>query len=448
MQIETATEQSQAYKKYQNRFIRVGIQSQQCNEQPITPDILDHECHQIPEDQLQYDGKFSHFIDSINPGNYQTYASLKNVQKIQASTGIQGQSRSPNHISGLKLEYYNHPSPSTIGQWMNELDNNDGLELSQDEDVCSLSIWLTPMGVSTECPGLEVGQVAAIHIETTHSRSVTFRSPEFHTIPPQKLYHQYSSASDETLTAISWILNASSDCIRAVVSASTDQRTQITVPKPEPPFDLVRKLYFEAQRNDDGTNGCGRETITTAEAYFRDRAIIGLVFVYTSGRRASIGDFSNFDFDTHTYTINTRQNVHFAPDTRIVGLSTAASHPDLLELEFEVVEQNRYNEQQQSQYTTNKKLKLSSINSPHDGHGNIGCDWRDIWCKDGPSAEIQQQQRLSINDRVYKPPGESAKLVGTYVGCQDFSCIGAIYEPESEPGSNIPVSSIRYGMGS
>lgn len=45
---------------------------------------------------------------------------------------------------------------------MNELD--DGFGLSPDEEVQSLTVWLTSMGFSTECRGMEVGQLAAIYI--------------------------------------------------------------------------------------------------------------------------------------------------------------------------------------------------------------------------------------------------------------------------------------------
>ena len=365
----------------------------------MIPDVVNHECHQIPDDQLRYDEKFTHFIDSSKPGNYQTYASLKNVRKIQASMGIRGRSRSSNRISGLKLEYYDHPSPSIVGQWMNELD--DGFELSPDEKVQSLTIWLTPMGSSTECQGMEIGQVTAIHIETTRSRSVTFHSPGFHSLPPQKLQHQYQSDTGEELTAISWILNVSSDSVRAVISGNGSQRAQM-IPEQHPPFDQVRKLYFETQ-NDDGCI----ETIVAAEAYFRDRAIIGLVFVYSSDRRASIGDFS----------VAARQTVHFARDAQIIGLSVAATEHELVEIEFEIEwnEQPRY-----------EKLRLS-IASPDDPANTLGYDWRDVWCRDGTSAE--SYQRLLARDRVYKPPSES-RLVGIYVGCQEFSRVGALYEPK------------------
>ncbi|RJE24901.1 hypothetical protein PHISCL_02733 [Aspergillus sclerotialis] len=176
-----------------DRFIQIGAQSQQCNEQLTPPTVLENECHEVPEEQLRYDG--SHFICRSNPGNYQTYASLKGVRKIRASAGIRGRSRSPSRISGLKFEYYNHPSPGIVGQWMDELE--DAFELKPDEEVQTLTIWLTPTGLNTESPGMEVGQVAAIRIETTLSRSMTFYPPEFNSLPSNKLYHRYQSAPCE-----------------------------------------------------------------------------------------------------------------------------------------------------------------------------------------------------------------------------------------------------------
>lgn len=79
---------------------------------------------------------------------------------------------------------------------MHQLD--DRFELSQNEDVQSLTItiWFIPTGFSSESPGMEIGQVAAIHIETTSSRSVTFRSPDFQSISSQALqHHQYQGDS-------------------------------------------------------------------------------------------------------------------------------------------------------------------------------------------------------------------------------------------------------------
>ncbi|KAG2416352.1 hypothetical protein HFD88_007567 [Aspergillus terreus] len=384
--------------KCQNRFDKVGIQSQHCEEQLIEPETLDRECHQVPDDQIRYDEKFSHFIGSSNPGNHQTYASLKNVRRIQASTGMRGRSRSSNRICGLKFQYYNHPSPGIVGQWMNELDE-DGFGLSPDEEVRSLTIWLTTMGFCGQTPGRELGQIVAIRIETTHSRSVTFRSPDFHTLPARTLQHQFQCDAAENLTAISWIMNESYECVRAVTSPDENGKIQVLIPERGAPFDQVRKLYFERQNR----NG-SREGIVTAEAYFRDEAIVGLVFTYASGARTGIGELET---DTH-------QRIQFERHERIVGMSAGALDHSLMEIGFEVgQDEPRY-----------KTLGLPTT-SPADGDPYDGYDWRDVWRRDGSSADYHS---LAGGGSVYDPPSES-RLVGIYVGCQDFCDVGAVYEP-------------------
>ncbi|GLA27474.1 hypothetical protein AnigIFM63326_004683 [Aspergillus niger] len=303
-------------KTYGTQFIQLGIQSQFCDGPPTIPHIIDRECHQVPDDQIRYDEKFSHFINSTNPGNYQTYASLKGIRKIQASAGISGWSRPPKGISGLKLEYYNHPSPAIVGQWMKEL--KDGFDISPNEEIQSVTVWITPLGFSAESPGLEVGQVAAIRFETTCARSVTFRSPHPHPFPAAGMIrNEYQRCFDEDLTAISWIFNESSDRVRAVNSPHKNRRPQILVPEVSPPFDHVRKLYFET-RNDNTTP----ERIVSVEAYFRGHAIIGLLFVYTSGLMASTGDI-----DT-----DSRKAVHIARDGDIVGKNNSPRANQIFEI--------------------------------------------------------------------------------------------------------------------
>lgn len=284
---------------------------------------------------------------------------------------------------------------------MNALD--DCFELSLDEEIKFLTIWLTPTGSSTTSPGVEVGQVAAIYIETTFSRDVTFRSPVFSALPTRKLQHQYQRAPNERLTALSWIMNVSADLIRAVVSLDSDQTPCILVPEPTPPFDQIQKLYFETPNHDSH-----RELLLTSEAYFRDQAIVGLVFIYTSGTRVKVGDL-----ETDVY-----QTIDFPQETRIVGLSVACRDGGLVNLEFEIeqTEQPRY-----------KKLRFTSDPS----HGPVvpgEYHWRDTWCKDKISAE--DCPPLFPKDRTYQPPSES-RLVGIYVGCQGLSCFGALYKPDA-----------------
>ncbi|SPB52102.1 unnamed protein product [Aspergillus niger] len=364
-------------KTYGTQFIQLGIQSQLCDGPPTIPHIIDRECHRVPDNQIRYDEKFSHFINSTNPGNYQTYASLKGIRRIQASAGISGWSRPPNGICGLKLEYYNHPSPAIVGQWMNEL--KDGFDISPDEELQSVTVWITPLGFSAESPGLEVGQVAAIRFETTSARSVTFRSPHPHSLPAAgMLRNEYQRCFDEDLTAMSWIFNESSDRVRA-----------------------IRKLYFET-RNDNTTP----ERIVTVEAYFRGRSIIGLLFVYTSGLMASTGDI-----DT-----DSRQAVHIARDGDIVGMSATVAGSELVEIDFEV-ECN----------TSPKCQRLGlAFEPPYTPETTVDYGWRDVWCKDRAAVDCTTRQRGS--DQVYVAPSNS-RLTGIYVGCQKFSNVGAIYEP-------------------
>ena len=354
--------------------------------------VPDTESHQIPDHQLQYDQKFSYFIDASRRDNYQTYASLKNVRRIQASMGIEARSRSPTRISGLKIEYYDRATPSIVGQWMAELD--DEIELSFGEEIRSLATWLVPSDFSRECPTMEISQVVAVRIETTCSRSVTFQPPGVRTLPPRQ--HQYQIDCDERMTAVSWIMNTSADCVRAVISANKRQRNLIAVPELEPPFDQIRKIYFETQGGDDR-----RETIVTAEAYFRDRAIVGLVFLYASGAKASIGEV-----DTGSC-----RRIHIPQDAQIVGLSNTVIESELTEIQLVI---------QQDGLSRHETLGLCIA-----PESTIVSGWRDIWCSDGMSVE--NYQRLG---RVYKRPHHS-RLIGIYVGCVQSTCFGALYEADA-----------------
>jgi hypothetical protein len=197
----------------------------------------------VPNDELEYDRHhFSHYIGSAHPSNYQTYASLKNVRKIRASMGIVGRSRSSSRLTGLKFDYYNHPSPGVVGQWMEELDN--AFKLASDEEVRLLTVCLAPVNISRETPGIKLGQVVSVHIETTRARMVTFRSPDFETLPTELMHHQYQSDANGSLTAISWILNTHYEFVRAIVSPDTSRKDRIFVPEKWPPFDLVQPIFF------------------------------------------------------------------------------------------------------------------------------------------------------------------------------------------------------------
>ncbi|KAJ5720626.1 uncharacterized protein N7483_008560 [Penicillium malachiteum] len=117
------------------------------------------------------------------------------------------------------------------------------------------------------------------------------------TSPREMFVDQYQSdpESGEGFTAISWVLSSRYDRIRAVASPNTRRRPEILVPEQStPPYDQLRRLYF-MQTNSDGTV----ETTNSIKAFIRDQAIIGIVFVYQSGKIAKLGEF-----DTGTFQKN------------------------------------------------------------------------------------------------------------------------------------------------
>ncbi|KAL3441468.1 hypothetical protein BJX65DRAFT_313821 [Aspergillus insuetus] len=338
---------------HSSRLIRVGIQTQECSKQPIAPQMLDHDYYHFPPNELRYD--HDHFADLIGHGDstsHHTYASLKHIRRISASTGVDGGSRSSRHICGLKFDYYNHSTPEVVGQWMEEPD--DGFELASDEDVRLLTIWLKPVRNSGDNPAMEPGQVVSVHIETTHARSVTFRSPGFDFPPAQLTRHQHQSDVDGSLIAIIWMLNLNFDCIRAIASPIAGTDDLIFVPDLQPPYDQILTIYFDRA----SANG-SKENVMAVEAYFRDRTITGLDFVYTSGRKVTAGDLES---DTH-------QTYSFPPNARIIRMSATTVKDQLTELQFEI--------ERETDPTEVCKL-VCSIKSSDDPIGDAD-PRRDVW---------------------------------------------------------------------
>ncbi|CAG8920000.1 unnamed protein product [Penicillium salamii] len=409
---------------FRTQFTRIGYQAQQNVEQSglyQRTDIMDHDCHHVPRNQVLYDDAFSCYTGGGRLRDYQTYATLKNVRKIQASIDIEGLSRFSNCISGLKIEYFDHPSPAVLGQWSKE---SDSFELSRGEKVQSLTIRITTMGFNDERPGMKLGQVTAIQIETTHSRSMTFKSTQEVTTPARFLDHQglqdnYHSdpESGDEIVAISWILNACYDRLRAVFSVNPYRPAPVSVPERAPPFDQIQRLYFTRYNGDDDD----WETVVAAEAFFRDQAITGIVFIYPSGKRAKIGRLDD--------TILC-QTVHFPSDSRVVGVWITHTDCEMRNIEFAL------ESKEQSALSTvslpSEPLPESDITVPGETLR------RKVWYQPGTPAESYHLHSTTMAyDEIYPPPSRS-RLVGISLNCQDTSCArpGALYE--LEPNLVIP----------
>lgn len=153
---------------------------------PNQPSLLLPESD-VCKESLQYAKDFSRFIRTPRAGDYQTYASLKGVCRIQASIGAEGRCRSPSRISGLKLLYDNRP-PSILGQWMDEYKTVD---LLPDEDIEYLTVWILPAADAVEWRPARQGQVVAVRFDTTKSRNITFSAPGTDSLRSEALRMQY-----------------------------------------------------------------------------------------------------------------------------------------------------------------------------------------------------------------------------------------------------------------
>ncbi|KAL4757301.1 F-box protein [Aspergillus foveolatus] len=398
----------------QEAFLGFGIQSQRSLGPFQASAIMLKELNN-PDAQLQRDNKFSIYIGTPSDSNYQTHATLVGVRKISASRGTHWGSRPCTCVSGLKFDYYNGTS-AVVGQWLDEFES---LELQPSEHVHSLDIWVTPTRLSTSYPFLQQGWIAAVRFGTTFARDVRFKPPGSDPLSMQHLHNHFGGGPGQELTAISWILNESHDRIRAVNSDKSFGHTSLLLPEQYPPFDDVQKLYFE-----NVLTGCSPDLLVTAEACYKGTAILGLIFTYSSGARATIGDV--------VVVPDARQTMHFPPDTEFVGMSVRVRRRNVLVLQFEL--KTKRKSESNDHPTPNAPTEFKTLCFQRDDQPGTDkhCDDREIrdrrstWCKNTLSAETFTRKRVS--DDVYAPP-DGTRLVGLYVRCQHFEHLGALYEP-------------------
>lgn len=163
------------------------MQYQKSESPAINPPASLKVSHEALDKSLQYDSQFSMFTDYPGSGSYQTHATLAGVRRIQASVGIEGRSRTPNSICGLKFEY-DDSSVSIIGQWMQPYDS---LKLGPDAKVQSLTVWVNRS---------QKGQISAIKIVTSDARSITFIPRGVSNLPGGDLRHEYGAPGEQVVS--------------------------------------------------------------------------------------------------------------------------------------------------------------------------------------------------------------------------------------------------------
>lgn len=134
-------------------------------------------------------------------GEFCTYAPLDRVQKITAATGLEGRSRAPHHISGLRFDYHDEwHCPSIVGQWMNE---SDSFQLDSQESVVGLTVWLRKGTRSREVRGVTRGSVVAVRVDTSKNRHRLFQAGTADLALSDYMQHQYQSSVEGEL--VRWI---------------------------------------------------------------------------------------------------------------------------------------------------------------------------------------------------------------------------------------------------
>ncbi|KAJ6035886.1 hypothetical protein N7540_000165 [Penicillium herquei] len=289
----------------------IGIQSQLCDDASTSPDseICQYirNAH-VPDDQIRYDREFARLIDMDRSENHQS-----------ASVGTQERSRSSDVISGLKFEYFHDEAAEVLGQWIHEIDG--AFELSKGEKLQSLTVSLKPVGFASSIPTQEICQIAAIHIETCQSRRMTFRASRDESELQKRSMYQSQCDLGETMVAISWIFNMRADWLRSITSRSHTNQQMIMVPELPAPWDQTQKLYFSTPKSAYSPS----ERVIAAKASIQIEAIVGISFLYSSGKVSEIGNLEG-----------TTSTISFPENSRIVGFSIELKDKELKAIPFEL----------------------------------------------------------------------------------------------------------------
>jgi hypothetical protein len=101
-------------------------------------------------------------------GTAYTAASLSGVRRIRISSGATGRSRTPQHISGLWLEYYDSDRPAIVGQWITELDS---WELAPSEKITEVLIWSSNEFTRSQEGQAKLGRITGFSFATSDGNS-------------------------------------------------------------------------------------------------------------------------------------------------------------------------------------------------------------------------------------------------------------------------------------
>ncbi|VUC36994.1 unnamed protein product [Clonostachys rosea] len=220
-------------------------------------------------------------------------ASLQGIKRVRVSSGLRGRSRSPGHISGLWIEYY-QGDDVVLGQWIHEVGSFD---LTQTEYLTHVSVWST-LESGTNCImefGTEedrFGKVTGIKFITSAGQRYEFVNDSNHPC----IYMHWRSTPYEELRNMTWAFGQFIDEVQiihqSVPSSARSCLILYDLPRLRRPPDLSSKTS-RRERSPDGQWA----RLLEAHIFFDKQALVGVEFVYELGIVTRLGSNLGESYD-------------------------------------------------------------------------------------------------------------------------------------------------------
>ncbi|VUC30702.1 unnamed protein product [Clonostachys rosea] len=153
---------------------------------------------------------------NLEEGSCFITASLEKVRRIRISQGADNRGgRSPSHISGLWIEYFDDRRDVIVGQWIEE---TGCFVLQPDERLVEVTVWST---TEVRFPhlgqGHSLGKISGIAFGTTRNRVVVRKMPAE---MDDQTCLQYLATQFEDIFSITWAFNSRLDDVQVRLNAN------------------------------------------------------------------------------------------------------------------------------------------------------------------------------------------------------------------------------------
>ncbi|WAO84949.1 F-box domain-containing protein [Fusarium falciforme] len=192
---------------------------------------------------------------------------LSKIRRIRVSVGIPGRTRSPDHVSGLRFEFWDSKVPVYVGQWFHEVSS---LCVERGERITGFTFWQAQESHPNDADFDNSGRITGIRISklTLGHKEIAFHFGGKDDI----LVYSFVENSYERLSGLAWSFDHQCGYIYActqprpgtslMLHGITDSR-------------MPGMLCWQFQ----GSKGNWLQ-VSGIDAFFIDRKFSGLVFEY------------------------------------------------------------------------------------------------------------------------------------------------------------------------